>query len=190
MCGKRTLRRRRSHQPVQLQQRVLQRGRGKQHKSNDAAHDPDDTASAIRHALRDESVQADAWHPGHLNAGLSWTHYRALLNLARREVCDFYEVEASRSGCSARQLERQIAAFLFKRVAKSRDKKGVLALAQEGQVLTRLQDVIKGPYVLEFLDLPESHRLMLDGDPFYPDLVFYHVKLKCYVAIDLKLSAR
>ena len=31
-------------------------------------------------------------------------------------------------------------------------------------------------------------RLTLDGDHFYPDLVFYHVKLKCYVIIDLKVG--
>ena len=107
------------------------------------------------------------------------------------------------------------------RLFKSRDKKGVLALASVGQVLTRPQDAIKDPYVLEFLDLPESHRLVesrveealigqmqafllelgrgfafvgrqlrltLDGDHFYPDLVFYHVKLKCYVVIDLKVG--
>jgi hypothetical protein len=97
----------------------------------------------------------------------------------------------------------------------------VLALANEGLVPTRPADVIKDPYVLEFLDLPESHRLVesqlekalisqlqefllelgsgfafvgrqvrltLDGDHFYPDLVFYHVKLKCYVVIDLKVG--
>lgn len=134
---------------------------------------------------------------------------------------DFYEIESVRNGWSARQLERQMNSFLFERLAKSRDKKGVLALANEGQALTRPQDVIKDPYVLEFLDLPESHRLVesrieealinqlqafllelgsgfafvgrqrrltLDGDHFYPDLVFYHVKLKCYVVIDLKVG--
>ena len=186
------------------------------------ASDDGGAGPAIRHALRDESGQAaDAWHPGQLNVGLSWTHYRALLKVERREVRDFYEVEASRSGWSARQLERQIASLLFERLAKSRDKKGVLALAQEGQTPARPQDVIKDPYVLEFLDLPESHRLVesrieealinqlqafllelgsgfafvgrqhrltLEGDHFYPDLVFYHVKLKCYVLIDLKVG--
>lgn len=171
--------------------------------------------------MRGESGGDGAWHPGLLHSGLSWTHYRTLLKVERREVRDFYEIEASRSGWSARQLERQINSFLFERLAKSRDKKGVMALANEGQELVRPQDVIKDPYVLEFLDLPESHRLVesrieealinqlqafllelgsgfafvgrqrrltLDGDHFYPDLVFYHVKLKCYVVIDLKVG--
>lgn len=186
-----------------------------------ASRDHSDSMLAIRHAVRDESGADSAWRPGLLHPGLSWTHYRTLLKVARPEARDFYEIEAVRSGWSARQLERQINSFLFERLAKSRDKKGVLALANEGQVLVRPQDAIKDPYVLEFLDLPESHRLVesrieealisqlqafllelgsgfafvgrqrrltLDGDHFYPDLVFYHVKLKCYLVIDLKVG--
>lgn len=180
---------------------------------------------SIRHALRDELTvdeKLDAvWQPGTLHGGLSWTHYRRLLKEQRRVVRDFYEIECVNSGWSARQLERQMNSFLFERLEKSRDKKGVLALASEGQALVRPQDAIKDPYVLEFLDIPESHRLIeshieealisqlqafllelgsgfafvgrqrrltLDGDHFYPDLVFYHIKLKCYVVIDLKVG--
>ncbi|MFT3718577.1 PDDEXK nuclease domain-containing protein [Pseudorhodoferax sp.] len=186
-----------------------------------ALRDLSNGAPAIRHAVRDESDGGTGWRPGELHTGLSWTHYRALLKVERREARDFYEMEASRSAWSARQLERQIDSLLFERLAKSRDKQGVLALAREGQVLARPQDVIKDPYVLEFLDLPESHRLVetrieealinqlqafllelgsgfafvgrqqrltLEGDHFYPDLLFYHVKLKCYVVIDLKVG--
>jgi len=182
-----------------------------------------ESADVIGHALRDLSVPATEadWQPGRLNAGLSWTHYRTLLKVERREARDFYEIEAIRNGWSARQLERQINTFLFDRLLKSRDKAGVLALANEGLVPARPLDAIKDPYVLEFLDLPESHRLVesrveealisrlqdfllelgsgfafigrqvrltLEGDHFYPDLVFYHVKLKCYVVIDLKVE--
>lgn len=180
-------------------------------------------AQRIQHAVRGGS-NADPegdWRPGTLHPGLSWTHYRTLLKEERRAVRDFYEIEAVNNGWSARQLERQMNSFLFERLAKSRDKNGLLALANEGHVLTRPHDVIKDPYVLEFLNLPESHRLVesrieealinqlqsfllelgsgfafvgrqrrltLDGDHFYPDLVFYHVKLKCYVVIDLKVG--
>ena len=181
----------------------------------------------IQHAVRGESPRSHDGRDGHdvqpgvLNPRLSWTHYRTLLKEERQPVRDFYEIESVRNGWSARQLERQMHSFLFERLAKSRDKQGVLALANEGQALNRAQDVIKDPYVLEFLDLPESHRLVesrieealinqlqafllelgsgfafvgrqrrltLDGDHFYPDLVFYHVKLKCYVVIDLKVG--
>lgn len=186
-----------------------------------AVGDLSDSARAIGHAVRDESAAGTAWQPGALHLALSWTHYRTLLKVERREVRDFYEIEAVRNGWSARQLERQINSFLFERLLKSRDKKGVMSLANEGQVLAQPKDVIKDPYVLEFLGLPESHRLVesrieeallsqlqafllelgsgfafvgrqrrltLDGDHFYPDLVFYHVKLKCYVVIDLKVG--
>ena len=183
-------------------------------------------AADNQHAPRDESAGSSAtaggaWRPGLLHPALSWTHYRLLLKVERREVRDFYEIEALRSGWSARQLERQINSLLFERLLKSRDKRGVLALANEGLLPARPRDAIKDPYVLEFLDLPQSHRLVesrveeallnqlqafllelgsgfafvgrqqrltLDGDHFYPDLVFYHVKLKCYVVIDLKVG--
>ena len=117
-------------------------------------------ASPIQDAARVELTQGGAWSAGVLHPGLSWTHYRILLKVDRRAVRDFYEIEAIRNGWSARQLERQIASLLFERLAPSRDKKGVLALADEGQVLTRPQDAIKDPYVLEFLDLPEADRLV------------------------------
>ena len=196
----------------------------------------------IRHAPRDESsisasVTIDPvqyvtamtsaaltnmlWEAGRLHPNLSWTHYRTLLKVDRREARNFYEIEAINNGWSARQLERQINSLLFDRLLKSRDKAGVLALANEGLVVNKPADAIKDPYVLEFLELPESHRLVesaveealltqlqafllelgsgfafigrqvrltLDGDHFYPDLVFYHIKLKCYVIIDLKVG--
>jgi predicted nuclease of restriction endonuclease-like (RecB) superfamily len=181
----------------------------------------------IQHAVRVEwptdaaSAGAGPWRPGALHIGLAWTHYRALLKVSRREARDFYEIEAVKNAWSARQLERQIASLLFERLAKSRDKQGVLALASEGLEPAQPADLIKDPYVLEFLGLPESPRLnesqleealisqlqhfllelgsgfafvgrqvrlTLDGDHFYPDLVFYHVKLKCYVIIDLKVG--
>ena len=150
---------------------------------------------------------------------LSWSHYRTLMRVENDEARQFYEQEAARSRWSKRQLERQINTLLFERLLKSRDKAGVLQLASEGQTAEHPIDIIKDPYALEFLDLPESHRLVenelesalanhmqefllelgdgfafvarqkrltLDGDHFYADLVFYHVRLKCYVIIDLK----
>jgi predicted GNAT family N-acyltransferase len=55
------------------------------------------------------------------------------------------------NGWSARQLERQIASLLFERLARSRDKRGVLILASRGLEPTKPEDLIKDPYVLEFL---------------------------------------
>jgi predicted nuclease of restriction endonuclease-like (RecB) superfamily len=181
------------------------------------------TRSGKQHAPRVNSLPPSetTWSPGHLHPGLAWTHYRTLLKVDQQEAREFYETEAVRNNWSARQLERQINSLLFFRLLKSRDKKGLRALANEGQQLIAPVDVIKDPYVLEFLDLPESHRLVetkleealisklqeflmelgsgfafigrqrritLEGDHFYPDLIFYHTRLKCYVVVDLKVE--
>src|SRR5258708_7736167 len=116
----------------------------------------------IRHALRDifVSTPESEWVPGRISPSLSWTHYRVLLKVDQQEARDFYEIEAVRNNWSARQLERQINSLLFFRLLKSRDKKGLLALANEDQESLAPIDVIKDPYVLEFLDLPESHWLV------------------------------
>jgi predicted nuclease of restriction endonuclease-like (RecB) superfamily len=98
--------------------------------------------------------------PGHISPSLSWTHYRRLLRISRREARDFYEIEAIRNAWSARELERQINTFLFDRLLKSRDKAGLMRLARRGQEVARPVDAIKDPLVLEFLGLPESPRLV------------------------------
>jgi predicted nuclease of restriction endonuclease-like (RecB) superfamily len=67
----------------------------------------------------------------------------------------FYEIEAARQGWVTRDLERQIASFLFERLAASRDKEAVLALGRKGLEVTKPADVLKDPFVLEFLELPE-----------------------------------
>jgi hypothetical protein len=106
-------------------------------------------ASPTQHAVRGESADDPAWRAGTLHPVLSWTHYRILLKVDRLALRDFCEIEAIRNGWSVRQLERQIASLLFQRLSKSRDKKGVLALASNGQVLSRPQDAINDPYVLD-----------------------------------------
>lgn len=109
----------------------------------------------IHHAARGES-----WQPGRLNPNLSWTHYRTLLRVNRAEARTFYEIEAAHNAWSAREMERQISSLLFDRLAKSRDKKGLMRLAVHGQEVAQPIDVLKDPVVLEFLDLPESPRLV------------------------------
>lgn len=160
------------------------------------------------------------WSPGVLHPNLSWRHYLTLSSVDR-PARDFYEIEAIKCNWNGRQLERQINSLLYERLAKSRDKAGVLALANEGHVVSKPLDLLREPFVLEFLNLPEAHqltetevetrlisqlqafllelgegfafigrqrRLTLEGDHFYPDLVFYHIRLRCYVIIDLKLK--
>jgi predicted nuclease of restriction endonuclease-like (RecB) superfamily len=90
---------------------------------------------------------------------LSWTHYRTLCTVEHRAERRFYEIEAEKAGWSVSVLERQIHSLLFARLLKSRDKAGVLALAEQGQTVSQPIDVIKHPYVLDFLDLPDQARL-------------------------------
>lgn len=91
---------------------------------------------------------------------LSWTHYRLLLRVEKPEARAFYETEALNSRWSTRELERQIHSLLFERLALSRDREGVLALAQKGHEIQQPSDLVKDPYVLEFAGLPQSERYL------------------------------
>ncbi|MBK7048425.1 MAG: YhcG family protein [bacterium] len=77
------------------------------------------------------------------------------MTIANAATRSFYETEAAREGWSCRELERQIASHLYDRLAASRDKDVVLALAHQGQEVITPQDVVKDPLVLEFLGLQE-----------------------------------
>jgi predicted nuclease of restriction endonuclease-like (RecB) superfamily len=90
---------------------------------------------------------------------LSWTHYRVLSKIEQRPERLFYEIETEKAGWSVSLLERQIHSFLFARLLKSRDKAGVIALAEQGQTVNQPIDVIKQPYVLDFLNLPDQTQL-------------------------------
>ena len=107
-----------------------------------------------------EAALATEWQPGHLHPGLSWTHYRALMRVSNLQARAFYEIEAIQQNWKARELERQIHSLLFERLAKSRDKKGLMRLATKGHEVQTPADVFKDPMVIEFLGLPESHRLV------------------------------
>lgn len=87
---------------------------------------------------------------------LSWTHYVLLLTVKDPAERGFYEIEASNEGWSVPELKRQKASALYQRLALSRDKAGVKRLAEEGQSVTKPEDVLKEPYVLEFLGLDEK----------------------------------
>ena len=89
---------------------------------------------------------------------LSWTHYRLLLRVDNPDARAFYEAEAVNARWSTRELERQIASLLFERLALSRDKAGVLALARNGHEITRPADLVKDPLVLEFTGLRQDER--------------------------------
>ena len=88
-------------------------------------------------------------------ATLSWSHYMALVKVARPEARAFYEIEAAREAWSVRELDRQISALLYERLASGKDAAAVRALSREGARVAVPGDVMKDPLVLEFLDLAE-----------------------------------
>jgi predicted nuclease of restriction endonuclease-like (RecB) superfamily len=96
---------------------------------------------------------------------LGWSHYLVLLRVSNPQARAFYEIEAAREGWSVRELERQVAALLFDRLARGRAPEEILALARDGQRIATAGDVIKDPFVLEFLDLhhpPSAHERDLE----------------------------
>jgi predicted nuclease of restriction endonuclease-like (RecB) superfamily len=152
---------------------------------------------------------------------LSWSHYVELVSIDDDLARQFYENQILRENWSIPELKRQKKSGLFQRLALSTDKAGILQLAQQGKIIEKAEDIVKNPYVLEFLNLPENqkysesdleqaiidnlhhfllelgkgfafvgrqYRITLNNRHFYVDLVFYHIKLKRYVLIDLKLE--
>ncbi len=76
---------------------------------------------------------------------------------------NFYEKEAVSEKWGVRELQRQMESALFLRLAVSRDKEGILSLAQEGIEIQTPEDVIKNTYTLEFLNIPEFKQYS-EGD--------------------------
>ncbi len=89
---------------------------------------------------------------------LSWSHYLILMRIEKLEERNFYEIEAINSNWSLRELRRQLDSALYDRLALSRNKESVKELASKGQIIRKPIDIVKDPYILEFLGIPESHN--------------------------------
>jgi len=87
---------------------------------------------------------------------LSWSHYLILMRIKNDDERRFYEIEATRGQWTYRFLQRQYGSSLYERLALSRDKEGVMRLAQEGQIIEKPEDMLKNPFVLEFAGLAED----------------------------------
>ena len=86
---------------------------------------------------------------------LSWSHYLKLMRITNIDERHFYEIESVKNDWSLSELKRQYDSSLYERIALSTDKDKIYRLALEGQTFENPQDVIKDPYVLEFLGLKE-----------------------------------
>jgi len=98
-----------------------------------------------------------------LSGKLSWSHYCELLSISDEKKRSFYEKETVSANWSVRELKRQIKTSLFERLLLSsgdENKEKVLDLALKGNEIATPSDVIKDPYVFEFLGLPEEKPIM------------------------------
>ena len=117
-----------------------------------------------------------------LSGKLSWSHYCELLSVSDEKKRSFYEKETVQANWSVRELKRQIKTSLFERLlllSGDENKAKVLDLALKGNEINKASDIVKDPYVFEFLGLPEEKLT-------YVDMVFYNKLLKSYVLIELK----
>lgn len=86
---------------------------------------------------------------------LSWSHYLKLMRIDNVDERHFYEIESAKNDWSIAELKRQYDSSLFERISLSTDKEKVYRLSREGQVIENSSDMVKDPYVLEFLGLTE-----------------------------------
>lgn len=89
---------------------------------------------------------------------LSWSHYVFLIHIDNPNERKFYETEAIRERWSLRELKRQFDSALYERLALSKDKQTIIEMSKQGIIIEKPEDIVKDPYILEFLGLPEDSR--------------------------------
>ena len=95
-----------------------------------------------------------------LSGQLTWSHYTEILKSASDLELSFYTKQCQHERWSVRELKRQMRSSLFERLALSKDKEGVLKLAREGHVVEKAEDLLKDPFVLDFLNIPEQYQYL------------------------------
>ena len=153
---------------------------------------------------------------------LSYSHFELLSSLEDPLKRAFYELECIKGNWSVRELKRQIGSLYFERSGLSRNPAKLSELANSLAAQVEPSQLIRDPYIFEFLGLrpsevlPEASleaallekiqnfllelghgfcyearqkRLIIGGEYFFVDLVFYHRILKCHVLVELKVGA-
>lgn len=138
------------------------------HALRDQFRDANIENNTIRHPVRDESV-IQIWNALHtkthplfdlISPQLSWTHYRSLLRVENPKAREFYMKEAVENGWSTRALDRQIKSLYYERLLSSQDKKPVVDEMKKKTSALLPEDVLKDPFVLEFLQLKENKKYL------------------------------
>lgn len=110
---------------------------------------------SIRQTLYDESKKSISQTLS-VNFKLSWSHYLKLMRIKDINERKFYEIESFKNNWSLRELQRQYDAALYTRLALSKNKEEIIQLSEKGQIIEKPRDLIKDPYILEFLGLSEK----------------------------------
>jgi len=97
---------------------------------------------------------------GTLSHLLTWSHYYEILKADSELEIGFYVRQNEIERWSVRELKRQMKSILFHRLALSTDKEGVLKLANKGYEVQHPEDLLKDPFVLEFLNIPEQYQYL------------------------------
>ena len=88
-----------------------------------------------------------------VSAELSWTHYRHLIRVENKDARNFYIKEAVAANWSVRQLQREINTFSYQRYLVSNGNHDVVEDTAKRENADNPKDIIKDPYVLDFLGL-------------------------------------
>jgi len=91
-----------------------------------------------------------------LSGFLNWSHYVTLMRIKSPTARSFYEQQTIIEKWSVRELKRQKTAMLYERLARAKNKEEILEMARTGQRTVRPEDLIREPFVLDFLKLPEN----------------------------------
>lgn len=94
-----------------------------------------------------------------LSAKLSWSHYISILRISNKNARNFYEKTAINDHLSVREMERQINSMLFERISLSKSETSIQKLIKHGQIIEKSEDIIKDPYIFEFLQFSEKHLI-------------------------------
>lgn len=94
-----------------------------------------------------------------VSAKLNWSHFIVLISISDESTRKFYEKQSIHENWSKRELERQIYSSLYERLVLSKNKKGVLHVSVKDKPTSTPAELIKDPYVLDFLKIPQSNKV-------------------------------